>query len=75
MYEISDNVPMPDKATGGVGKYPWRLLKVGGSFFVPRTDYKTENYRPHPAPALGIKVMTRKTCENNIWGVRVWRIA
>ena len=31
----------------GLGKYPWRELKVGESFFIPRNQLSREDYRAH----------------------------
>ena len=75
MYTVDGNIPMPPGggSGGGRGKYPWHLLKVGDSFFVPRNDFRREDYRPKPAVGMNIKVATRKLCENNIWEIRVWR--
>ena len=75
MYEVRKDVPMPNKGSGGCAKYPWRTLKVGDSFFVPRTDLKREGHRPVPSKNIGIKVMTRKWCEDKVWGVMIWRTA
>jgi len=74
MYKVESDIPVPNPAiNGGRGKYPWRLLKVGDSFFVPRNDFHREEYRPKPTDAMNIKVTSRKCLENEIWGIRVWR--
>ena len=74
-YELKNDEPGPAPAKGGVAKYPWNSMKVGQHFFVPRTDYKNENYRPKPNAALNMKIATRKRCENGITGIKIWRIA
>jgi len=74
-YVRKSDKPVPAPRMGGVSKYPWREMNVGEYFFVPRTDFKSENYRPKPHKDLGIKIATRKLCENGITGVAIWRIA
>lgn len=76
--EVSElNIPRNYK--GGVTKYPWYELEVGGAFHVPRSHYKTENYRPSPPPNLqkmGYKVSTTKyTRDDQVDGLMVQRIA
>jgi len=75
MFQIEKNIPIPTGSLkGGVGKYPWYVMEVGDSFFVPRTQLTVETYRPSPPPQVNIKIKTRKCCEDGIWGVRIWRI-
>ena len=74
-YELKSDKPVPAPRMGGVPKYPWREMNIGEYFFVPRTDFKFENYRPKPPKDLGFKIVTRKLCENGITGVAIWRIA
>ena len=74
-YELKSDKPVPAPRMGAVPKYPWREMNIGEYFFVPRTDYKNENYRPKPNAALNMKIATRKRCENGITGIKIWRIA
>ncbi len=76
MFQIDKNIPIPaESLKGGVGKYPWYGMEKGDSFFVPRTQFKVETYRPSPPPKANIKIKTQKCCESGVWGVRIWRIA
>lgn len=65
---------------GSKGTYPWRTTKVGGGFFVPRTDVKSEDYRPTAPEGLkreGWKFVTSKfTCpDTKEIGIFVKRVA
>ena len=65
---------------GSNGTYPWRITKVGASFFVPRTMLKREDYRPSPPENLkreGWKFVTSKFTlpETGEVGILVRRIS
>lgn len=66
--------------SGSSGIYPWRNTPVGGSFFVPRTDLKREDYRPSPPENLkreGWKFVTSKFTlpDTNEIGILIRRIS
>ena len=67
--KIDKNIPPPK--TDHRFKYPTDILKIGESFFAP--DIKSPNlslrlFRPK-------KFVTRTVTENNITGIRVWRVS
>ena len=70
MFEIEKGKPIP-AGLGGWGKYPWKKMEMGDSFYVPRSQMTRESYHPHPPVSSGIKVSVRKEGD----GVRVWRVA
>jgi len=39
-YKIDKNIPIPEPICGYRGKYPWREMKHGDSFFIPNIDKK-----------------------------------
>jgi hypothetical protein len=64
--EVDKSIPIP-RSNMGRPKYPWRDLKIGDSFYVP----KYTNSLHYCAKRIGIKITTRKDAEG---GIRVWRI-
>lgn len=85
MIKIDKNIPIPDGryTNGGITKYPFRDMEVGDSFFVPdegktgkQWQQKLYMYaasiRRHGMPEL--RITAKIVTENNISGVRVWRI-
>jgi len=75
MFEIDFNVPIPSpKAV--VTKYPFAIMKIGDSFFVPNKT--ASEVSPHFARARrrlpGTKFACRTVVENGVKGVRVWRV-
>ena len=66
-FEIEKNVPIPPRKGGKTGKYPWRELKCGDSFFVPK--------RKHVDPPSDMKKQGYQfTFRRMDGGVRVWRV-
>jgi hypothetical protein len=66
--EVEKNIPIPPEKKRNV--YPYKLLEVGESFFVPTGKIQivcNANYRT--GKQLGKKFIARKESE----GVRVWR--
>ena len=56
-FPIESGVPMP-KEKGRYCKYPWRVMEVGDSFFVPHVDrgnLVTDTFAPS-APDLNLKL-------------------
>lgn len=61
----------------GRGKYPWRRLNVGQSFFIPRNQYSREDYRPSAPPSVladGYKFATKKVQDGKTIGLQIKRI-
>lgn len=53
----------------------WDLFQVGTSFFVPGIDREElDRHIRREMKRMNISVITRKVIENDILGVRVWRI-
>lgn len=53
----------------------WDLFQIGASFFVPGIDREAlEKQIRREMRRLNIHTITRQVVENNILGVRVWRI-
>lgn len=67
-YKISKNVPPPNT----VKKYPFEIMKVGDSFWIPREYFSknTQNNVHKCAKERGFKVSTRTYTD----GMTVWRI-
>jgi hypothetical protein len=61
----------------GLGKYPWRQLKVGESFFIPRNQLSREDYRPTPSSNIlkeGYRFKSKKVVSGSKIGVQIKRI-
>jgi hypothetical protein len=79
-FPVEHGVPMPMKAyTGaqalynGHGRppvYPWHLMKIGDSFFVPGATIKGMSAK---ASQAGARLCRRYECRTMDGGVRVWR--
>lgn len=53
----------------------WAKFKPGTSFFIPCTDRKAvERFVRQEAKRLQIEVIAKHVVENNILGLRVWRV-
>lgn len=69
--QIEKGVPLP-VGRSGAGKYPWRQMEVGDSFFVPSaTLAKFSTSRKYAEGQTGFKFAIRTVG----MGVRIWRIA
>jgi hypothetical protein len=67
--QVQRGIPIPPKRQGRPDKFPWAVLQINDSFFVPDTKTFAHFYRR--TKKLGIKI----TCRRIGNGVRVWRIA
>lgn len=86
-YIIDDEVPVPPKkrGPGALAKYPFKLLKVKQSFFVPleandtieRLEARVKNagFRASKDASLTFVCRARNAEEHKEVGVRVWRTA
>ncbi len=73
-YEIRDDVPIPTRPF--IAKYPFAEMEIGQSFFVPgATTKKLAGSLYYAHRALGYKFVTRTVVENDLPGVRVWRLS
>lgn len=76
MIKVESNKALPLKRRGVPGKYPWKDLKVGDSFFIEGRDKKNGIYsclasfnKRNAEEAIKITIRMEPK------GVRVWRIA
>jgi hypothetical protein len=72
------NEIMGNSIHAGRGRYPWRQLKLGESFFVMRSQCSREDFRPGIPPSVtsqGLKFKTFKTTREGIQGILVVRTA
>lgn len=73
--KIDKGVPIPKAELGRNRKYPWDELQVGDSFFVPGKTRATFNgFASRFKKTHGIHFTLRTVTENDIKGVRIWRI-
>lgn len=76
MYEIRDDIPIPDTITHS-SKYNFDLLKIGSSFAVPSKERKSlcssanQHKRRHPET---FNYMIRLVIEDGEKVTRIWRI-
>ena len=69
-YEVEKGVPQPTPRDMFL-KYPWKVMDVGDSFFVPDSEISSRQNFHSCAKNRGIKISTRRVDD----GIRVWRIA
>jgi hypothetical protein len=72
------NQIMGNSIHAGRGRYPWRQVKLGESFFVMRSQCTREDFRPAVPPTVtaeGFKFKTFKTTREGIQGILVVRTA
>lgn len=83
-FALEDNVPMPTKRTGPKGEtaYPYAVMQVGQSFFVPSSDKMKEPWKTLTSMSSRIsrdlhpkQFTTARDKVNGVDGVRVWRKA
>ena len=82
-FKIDKNVPLPDDMRSRVSKYPWGMMDVGDSLFLPiekgddgkrmknRIAQSCRNFGKKQEPQW--KYTLRYRLENEVSGVRVWR--
>lgn len=75
-YKIESGIEAPQTDNRG-GKYPFKLMAVGDSFFVPgsaeninRVALRVANAAHYAAKRYGFRFTTRRNAD----GVRVWRV-
>jgi len=68
-FPIESGIPVPDVGMRRPIKYPFRLLEVGQSFFVPKGKL------PNIASCWNRCAPKKFTAKTFADGVRVWRIA
>lgn len=69
--EIDPGLPIPpDRGPGSRSKYPWIHLRIGDSFFVPKTTIEKMAANANKAAK---RFGRRFTCRTMDGGVRVWR--
>jgi hypothetical protein len=70
-FVIDHNVPIPPARKGPEVKFPFALLGIGDSFFVPGERNNVSNAAHQYAKRHGVKFTVRKQGD----GIRVWRVA
>ena len=71
MINIQSGVPIPENQFAkGYGKYPWRSMNPGDSFFMSEKHLPNPKYRPS-TPLF--KTISRVVIEGGEKGVRVWK--
>lgn len=73
--KIDKGVPVPGRRHEILRRYPWRSMAIGDSFFVPNCPDTVRKGFSAAASAANIKIMSRTVRENDVSGIRVWRIA
>ena len=72
-FKIEKNIPIPQRRV-----YPFKKMEIGDSFFIPLPEGRNVQYLQSnltwSARMKRIRVTTRRTEENGVFGVRVWRI-
>ena len=71
MMKIDKHVPMPRDTRGTKPKYPWRLMKIGDSFFTPIKPVNLTNQKYMAQLRTGYKFSWQAVKG----GTRVWRVA
>ena len=70
-FKIEKGVPIPEKVSGGVSKYPFSEMAVGDSLFAPgEAGARMRTAAYEFARRHGLRFMAR-TVENE---VRIWRV-
>ena len=77
MYEVTQGMPIPAAVSlvPKEPKYPWRQLRIGDSFFVPRGDKKSPFNVHGPQQRYNFKLSVRTITEDGVEGERVCRVA
>lgn len=72
-FDLEKNIPLPKISRAGHNsKYPFSIMEVGDSFFVPE---KTAKAFTSTVAAAGKRLGDRRfACRTVEGGVRVWRI-
>lgn len=81
-FALEDNVPLPSKRVGPKGDtaYPYAVMGINQSFFVPSTDKMKEPWKTLTSMSSRIsrelhpkQFTTARQTVNGVEGVRVWR--
>lgn len=75
LFQVDRNVPLPPAKTLYQRKYPFNVMAVGDSFFVPGVTRQQMAGPIRYATCECRKFTTRRTTENGVAGLRIWRIA
>ena len=83
-YKIDSHVPRPPPRKGNY-KYPWREMKEGDSFFLPKREDRTARETGNLAYMSGrqwlsqknithLTICQRVATENGVEGSRIWLV-
>jgi len=70
---INKGVPIPEKRRRFADDYPWEDMGVGDSIFIPFRG-KSRPQVSVVQKRLGVKFTTRRLTEDDVLGLRIWRI-
>ena len=73
MFKIEKNFPIPESGVGRPVKYPFGIMDVGDSFFVPKPN-RISSAASHFGKRNNKKFRSLPVVEDGIEGTRVWRI-
>lgn len=76
LIRVDRGIPLPGNINRGrKGRYPWRQMQPGDSFFVPGKSSNTlAACSRHLRSKTGMDFTGRKVVENGVVGTRVWRL-
>ena len=82
-FKIQKNIPLPEDMRSRASKYPWNIMEVGDSIFIPleegddgkrmknRISQSCRNFGKKQDPQW--RYALRYRLEDEVSGVRVWR--
>jgi len=72
MFEIQNNIPVPEITRKRNNKYPWHAMQVGDSFFVANLTTKGFAGTCYSAGKRSGQKFTARAVDG---GIRIWRTA
>lgn len=75
--QIETDIPIPERPKNLAAKYPWREMKVGDSFLIPRVNgepVQAVRERASKAIQYARKFGSKYTIRVGEAGARVWRL-
>lgn len=75
VIQVDRDIPLPPPKQQFTRKYPFNIMAVGDSFFVPGMTRRPMASSIRHASCECRKFTTRRVIENGVSGLRIWRIA
>lgn len=72
---LDKGIPLPSRTNRATSKYPLDGMEVGDSFFIPNAKKGTQISVSKSMKARKMVCTTRAVTENEVAGIRVWRLA